>query len=160
MADTAAGSGGSISDPWKSGAHVNLCLQAPEVQCKEPCQSVALLLKNPKKKGMGDICVWLGKAGVLWRRMMMRFTPSLGGNRCGNWEQPLFSPAGWWQLTSTSPETRFGARMIHKLERDKLLTNIICKPIIQPAPFLGYTADNFAMQKEKKDQNQPTCQGT
>lgn len=40
--------------------------------------------------------------------------------------------------------------MIHKIERDKLLTNIICKRIIQPALFLGYTADNFAMQKEKK----------
>lgn len=50
--------------------------------------------------------------------------------------------------------------MIHKLERDELLTNIICKHIIQPALFLGYTADNFVMQKEKKDQNQPTCQGT
>lgn len=163
MADTAAGSGElGISDLQKSGAHVNLCLQAPEVQCREPCQSVALLLKNPKQKGMGHghICVWLGKARVLWRRMRMRFVPSPGGNRCGNWEQPLFSPLGWWKLTSTSPETRFGAGMIHKLERDKLLTNIICKRIIQPAPFLGYTADNFAMQKEKKDQNQPTCQGT
>lgn len=37
-----------------------------------------------------------------------------------------------------------------KEREKKLLTNIICKHIIQPAPFLGYTADNFVMQKEKK----------
>lgn len=50
VADIAAGSGElGISDLQKSGAHVNLCLQAPEVQCREPCQSVA---ENPKKMGM------------------------------------------------------------------------------------------------------------
>lgn len=63
-------------------------------------------------------------------------------------------------LTSMSPKNRFVAGLIQGLERDKLLTNIICKHIIQSALFLGYTADNFVMQKEKNDQNQPTCQGT
>lgn len=82
-------------------------------------------------------------------------------------EPSLGSPAGWRHvvrhpllLRSISPNPRFGAGMNHKLERDKLLRNVTCKHIIQPAPFLGYSADNFVMQKEKKDQNQPTCQGT
>lgn len=128
----------------------------------EPCQPGAPPL-NPTKSGERDVSALGSEAG------------GRGGGRGGGGGCDLPNPGGsgskaWLPrrraagrpllLRSTSPETWFGAGAIHGLEGDKLLTTVICKHIIQPAPFLGYTADNFVMQKEKKDQNQPTCQGT
>lgn len=78
----------------------------------------------------------------------------------GTGSNPCFPQLDGGILQALPLKPGLGQHDSQNRERDKLLTNIICKRIIQPALFLGYTADNFAMQKEKKDQNQPTCQGT